>query len=618
MNGILGVVRIVHGLPLDGKLRRYIETIDSSASALLTIINDVLDFSKMEAGKYSLQRVVFDLRTVVQEVCELLATRAHDKGLELICRIDPAMGFLHHGDPDRLRQVISNLVGNAIKFTDRGEVFVDVRVLACSERDEALRLSVSDTGIGIAPDDIGKLFGAFSQVDGSLARRFGGTGLGLTISKRLVEMMGGSIGVRSRLGEGSEFFCDLRLEIAGDSFTNRAAWADGRRAVIVERHPRWRGVICEHLEAWGMGVLCFDRAEEALERIEGSDDPFDVLIIGTHSGDLSVDGFVRRLRSLRGGAKLPIVALYQLGTGSFLSEVENELAAQLPKPLRFSELYNAMQEVLIGKHVSVGKMPSAQALPLAGVERVLVVDDNEINLFVAVEMLEQLGYRVETAKDGAEAVERARSEQFLVVLMDCQMPVMDGYAAAREIRRNEEGRGRHQPIVALTAHALSGERDRVLAAGMDDYVSKPVRPKSLDKIIRRYAALASNGGPPAPSTAEPAGGDACLDDTILRSGKLIALFLTNVPAQLDAIEAAARRQQPADLRSCAHKTKGSCLALGATVMARTAERLQKLAETGRLDGSIELVGAMRRQYREVAAALDRERARTQSPASETR
>ncbi len=218
MNGILGVARLVHKMPLEGKMRRYIETIDSSASALLTIINDVLDFSKMEAGKYSIKRVVFDLRTVVQEVCELQANRAHDKGLELICRIDPKMGSLHHGDPDRLRQVVNNLLGNAIKFTERGEVLVDVRVTQRDDLSETLRVAVIDTGIGIAAKDMPKLFDAFSQVDGSMMRKAGGTGLGLAISKRLVEMMGGSVGVESTPGEGSEFFCELQLQTAGDGF----------------------------------------------------------------------------------------------------------------------------------------------------------------------------------------------------------------------------------------------------------------------------------------------------------------------------------------------------------------------------------------------------------------
>jgi signal transduction histidine kinase/CheY-like chemotaxis protein/HPt (histidine-containing phosphotransfer) domain-containing protein len=607
MNGILGVVRLAHKMPLDGKLRRYIETIDSSSSALLTIINDVLDFSKMEAGKYSLKSVVFDLRTVVQEVCELLATRAHDKGLELICRIDPQMSPLHHGDPDRLRQVVNNLLGNAIKFTEQGEVFVDVRVVQSDAQSESLRIAVIDTGIGIAQQDIEKLFDAFSQVDGSMMRKFGGTGLGLAISKRLVEMMGGTVVVKSALGEGSEFACELQLPTAGDGFGDRGVWAEGKRAVVVESHPRWQGVIREHLEAWGMSVLCFNRGEEALGRIRADVNiRFDVVVIGTQLGELPIDEFVRELRQIEAGVKLPIVALYQLGAGSFVSDVEKELIAQLPKPLRFSELYNALQQILTGRDVTYGTQYSSGELPLNIVGRVLVVDDNEINRFVAAEMLEQMGYQVETAENGAEAVEFVKKSEFLVVLMDCQMPVMDGYAATQEIRRIEGSQGQHQPIIALTAHALSGERERVLAAGMDDYLSKPVRPNSLDRMIRRYAKTKSKVLP-KPQPALVAGDEEpCLDGTVSRSRKLIELFLKNVPGQMDAIETAANQCQIPELRGHAHKTKGSCLALGATTMARTAEKLQRLAESGTLDGSVQLIGTMREQYCVVEVELGRE------------
>lgn len=607
MNGILGVVRLVHKMPLEGKLRRYIETIDTSASALLRIINDVLDFSKMEAGKYTIKTVPFDLRTVVQEVCELLATRAHDKGLELICRLDPRMGSLHHGDPDRIRQVVNNLLGNAIKFTERGEVFVDVRVTDSDARGETLRLAVLDTGIGIAQEDIPNLFDAFSQVDGSMVRKFGGTGLGLAISKRLVEMMGGTVGVKSALGEGSEFFCEIHFELAGNGSTDRGTWAQGKRALVVESHPRWQSVICEHLEAWGISVLRFNRAEEALGRVRvGVDGKLDVAVIGSAGGELTIDEFVRELRKLDAGALLPIVAVYQLGAGSFVSDVEKELVAQLPKPLRFSELYNALQETLMGEKQGSGKLRSSGNMPISCTGRVLVVDDNEINRFVAAEMLEQMGYEVETAENGAEAVEMVQRGDFLVVLMDCQMPVMDGYTATREIRRLEQGQDRHQPIVALTAHALSGERERVLAAGMDDYLSKPVRPSSLDKMIRRYARTRGKVVLQPQPLIIAGDEEPCLDPTVSRSRKLIELFLKNVPAQIAAIAAAAKLGPAAELRAHAHKTKGSCLALGAVRMARCAEDLQKVAETGKTDAAIELVAKLRDLYRDVEQELRQE------------
>jgi signal transduction histidine kinase/DNA-binding response OmpR family regulator len=609
MNGILGIARLMRKMPLEGKLRRYVETIDSSASALLTIVNDVLDFSKMEAGKYSLSRDAFDLRKVVQEACELMAPRAREKGLEFVYRVDPKIGSLYRGDSDRLRQVIHNLLGNAIKFTDRGEVFLDARWLGRDGSTDTLRIVVHDTGIGIARGDIGKLFNAFSQVDGSMVRKFGGTGLGLAISKRLVEMMGGSVGVESVAGEGSEFFCELRLEAAAGPASEREAWADGKRVIVAEGYPRWQTVIREHLEFWGMTVLAFDRAEDALA-FAGTEasGPIDMAIIGTRPGELDVNEFVRRLRVLENGVNVPIIALCQPGTGTVVSDMDTDLITQIPKPVRLSDLHDAIEQAFHGAKRAHDERTSSGEWPVDGAGRILVVDDNEINRFVAAEMLEEMGYGVETARNGAEAVELVDRGEFSVVLMDCQMPVMDGYAATREIRRKEEGRARHQPIVALTAHALPDERQRVLAAGMDDYISKPVRPSSLDKMIRRYAAGA-NETPPQKGIAAEAGEaqDACLDRTVSRSKRLIELFLENVPAQLDVIEASVGRGQIAEIRGSAHKTKGSCLAVGAMPMASTAEKLQHLADTGNIDGAADLVVRLRDQYRKVAVELGHER-----------
>jgi signal transduction histidine kinase/CheY-like chemotaxis protein len=610
MNGILGIARLMNKMPLEGKLRRYVETIDSSASALLTIVNDVLDFSKMEAGKYSLSRDEFDLRKLVQETCDLLATRAREKGLEFVYRIDPKIGSRYRGDSDRLRQVINNLLGNAIKFTDRGEVFLDARWLgrSGSTATETLRIAVRDTGIGIAREDMGKLFNAFSQVDGSMVRKFGGTGLGLAISKRLVEMMGGSVGVESVVGEGSEFFCELHLEALGDHASDREAWADGKRVIVVESNGRWQSVIREHLESWGMSVLTFDRSEDALAyagtKTAGS---IDMAIIGTQPGELGVDEFARRVRSLENGANASIVVLYQPGTGAVVSDADEDPIARIPKPVRRSELYDAVQQAFHGDaNKTHDERTSSGEWPVDGAGRILVVDDNEINRFVAAEMLEQMGYGVVVAKNGSEAVELVDQGEFSVVLMDCQMPVMDGYAATREIRRKEEGRARHQPIVALTAHALPDEREKVLAAGMDDYISKPVRPSSLDRMIRRYAP-GSVEIPQKASVTETPEQEVCLDRTVSRSKRLIELFLANVPAQLDAIESSVGQGQISEIRRSAHKTKGSCLALGAVSMARLAEKLQNLAETGNVDGAPALVVRLREQYRKVAVELVREK-----------
>jgi CheY-like chemotaxis protein len=330
-------------------------------------------------------------------------------------------------------------------------------------------------------------------------------------------------------------------------------------------------------------------------------------IIGTQPGELGVDEFARRVRSLENGANASIVVLYQPGTGAVVSDADEDPIARIPKPVRRSELYDAVQQAFHGDaNKTHDERTSSGEWPVDGAGRILVVDDNEINRFVAAEMLEQMGYGVVVAKNGSEAVELVDQGEFSVVLMDCQMPVMDGYAATREIRRKEEGRARHQPIVALTAHALPDEREKVLAAGMDDYISKPVRPSSLDRMIRRYAP-GSVEIPQKASVTETPEQEVCLDRTVSRSKRLIELFLANVPAQLDAIESSVGQGQISEIRRSAHKTKGSCLALGAVSMARLAEKLQNLAETGNVDGAPALVVRLREQYRKVAVELVREK-----------
>jgi signal transduction histidine kinase/CheY-like chemotaxis protein len=608
MNGILGVVRLARKLSLEGKLRRYIETIESSSSTLLTIINDVLDFSKMEAGKYTLRLVDFDLRAVVEEVCELLAPRAHDKGVELVCRVDPRTRSAYQGDPDRIRQILNNLLGNAVKFTERGEIFVDVQVRGSDASGEGLRFAVTDTGIGIANQDLAGLFDAFSQVDGTTMRKYGGTGLGLAISKRLAEMMGGTIGVRSTLGMGSEFHVELCLKPSGGQSMETGSYAKGKHALVVESQPRWRDVIQEHLEAWGMEVEVFCLAEEALARLAANGKPkLDVAVLSASPTDLDFDVLVRRLRTSPTATHLPIVvALLGYGMDSFASDVEREIAVQLPKPVRFSELCSILRQTLTGAEPRADRSQSSGKIALGGTGRVLVVDDNEINRFVAAEILEQLGYAAELAENGVEAIESIKRAEFSLVLMDCQMPVMDGYVATREIRRIEAERGGHVPIVALTAHALAGERERVLSAGMDDYLSKPVRPSALEKMIRRHAGVRTPIPPKRSIHLGLCDEGTCLDPTVPRSKKLIQLFLKNLPSQLDAIDSAVEGSSGPNLRAHAHKTKGSCLALGASAMAHTAERLQRIAETGELTEAHALALRMRELFAKTVRELHRE------------
>ncbi|HWA75285.1 MAG TPA: response regulator [Polyangiaceae bacterium] len=611
MNGVLGMIRLIQAMPLTPKLRRYVDTIDGSANALLSIINDILDFSKMEAGKYSLQSLSFEPRSVVQEVAELLASRAHDKGLELVCRTAPDFPEAVIGDPDRFRQVLNNLVGNAIKFTESGEVFVDLELESQSEGSVVAKVAIRDTGIGIDARDLPRLYEAFSQVDGTLMRRHGGTGLGLAISKRLVNMMGGDIQVESRLGVGSLFTFTARFGLPEAGASGRApapttTWA-GRRVLLVERNQTWQKVLLEHLGVWQLQTVCVSELSAALECLEKQftlGTAFDALIVDADSADQPLPEFVAGVRMHNGLLKLPILLLTGASASGVQMELEGEFAAQLHKPLRFSELYNSLGRVFSPGAVSAE--PRAVALnqrKRAARDPILVVDDNDINRFVAVEELAQYGYSTEEAENGEQALEMVRRRRYLCVLMDCQMPVMDGYEATRKIRQLEaETQRRRTPIIALTAHALVGERERVVAAGMDDFLSKPFRPSSLDKLLSLHVE------PEAPEQQEVQSDDLArdLDPAVKRSEKLIRLFLGRMPDQLRALGAAIERGEAHEVRALAHKIKGSALALAAERMSAAAELIQREADAKTLSRASSRFSQLEGLYQTVAALLETE------------
>ncbi|WP_437907765.1 response regulator [Sorangium sp. So ce327] len=616
MNGILGVIRLMQNQSLDGKMRRYVETVDASANTLMSIINDVLDFSKLEAGKYVAQHVSYDLRLVIQEVAELMASQAHEKGLELVYRVERRVPTGIVGDPDRFRQVLTNLVGNAIKFTERGEVLIDASISQQDKATALIKLAVVDTGPGIAPDDQKKLFAAFSQVDGSLVRKHGGTGLGLAISKRLVEVMGGEVGLDSTPGQGSRFWFTIRVGVtAGGEQIRSAEWASGRRALVVEISRSWRDVVVEHLVAWGFDAESATSGRDAINRLELAvleKRPFSAAVVGVQMDDLGLEEFLRTIQSVPALQTLPVVALYHMGSSVTLSGMDSSMVTQLPKPLRVSELYNTLQSALTGASTPPPSKPGAEPGKIASKLPVLVVDDNEINRYVAMEQVEQLGLRVETACNGQEALECVKRKRYVAVLMDCQMPVMDGYTATQEIRAWERSRNRHTVIIALTAHALVGERDRVLAAGMDDYLAKPVRPQSLQKTLWRHVVLSRDEPPSSRSPSAPeleAARAPVLDPEVPRSRKLIELVLKNVPAQLDGLEAVIRSAVAAEIKANAHKLKGSMLSIGAARVAELAEKMQLAAGQGELPQAGDIT-RLRDEFDSVSAALKEELAAT--------
>ena len=632
MNGVLGMSKLILSMPIDSKLRRYVATIDASATALLTIINDVLDFSKMEAGKYALVPCKFELAPVLQDVLELLASRAHDKGLELISRIEPGLPAMLVGDPDRFRQVLNNLVGNAVKFTEHGEVFVEVTLESLSSEDVLVKVAVTDTGIGIDPADLPKLYEAFSQLDGSLARRHGGTGLGLAISKRLVELMGGEMRVESELGQGSTFSFTARFGVeSGKREVSAPPVTDGLRVLLVEPHRRAGEVLLEALLGVGVSAERCETGERALSLLRQSP-AFSVVIMNRDVGDRPAEALASAIRAL-GGIQQPRLVL--LNTRDQAREPNPLFSAELPKPVRFSELCDCLSDDDARAARVLSRAPLPATVSQAS-RRVLVVDDNEVNRFVVVEHLEQRGYVTDQAVDGQAAFEKFKSNEYACLLMDCQMPVMDGYAATRAIRGLEQELGRDRtPIIALTAHALAGERERVIDAGMDDFLSKPFRPSTLDGILRRYSernasernASEQSASEPgvardrrvvevvhaAASAREALGSSEDLDPKASRSEKLIRLFLERLPEQLAALARAVEAGDIAQIRALSHKTKGSALALAAQRMSETAAEMQHQAETGNLTRMPLELRRLQQQYAVVAELLEAELGRRTAP-----
>ncbi len=618
MNGILGVSRLVQQLPLEGKLRRYVQTIDASAQSLLTIINDVLDFSKLEAGKYTISHIPFDLRAALGEVAELQAARAYEKGLELICRFSPELPTYLMGDADRVRQIANNLVSNAVKFTDRGEVLIDARPVVRADGKTVLQVSITDSGIGIAKEDQSKLFESFSQVDGTLSRQHGGTGLGLAISKRLVELMGGEVGLESTTGVGSRFYFDLPLEADPNPPALRdISWTSGKRGLVVETNPRWRQVIEENLMAWGIEVQRAESTAQAVHLLETSKEqgnPFHLVVLGGLPTRESHAEFVQKVRTIRDGHEIRVVLVYHLGDETTLSELEGELIGQIPKPLRVSQLYNCIQGAFTRRGLEPTRARAVREQSLHSEFPILVVDDNEINRFVAEEQLTELGLVVELAENGALAVEMVKKKRYVAVLMDCQMPVLDGYGATRAIREFEKGKDRQTIVIALTAHAMSGERDRVLQAGMDDYLSKPARSQEIKKMLLRHAGSSMIGGPSgaanlgeAPAAQPvPTFDQMMLDPEVSRSKKLVSLVFRDLPVQLDLVRRAQTSDAPAELRAHAHKLKGSLLAIGAPRMAAIAKELQRAAEEGALSSAAPLIALLEQDLPRLRTALETE------------
>jgi CheY-like chemotaxis protein len=493
MNGVIGMTGLLLDTPLDREQHDFVETIRQCGDQLLTIINDILDFSKIEAGKLVFETVDFDLREVVEDTLDLLAENAHAKGLELLGLVHPDIFSHLRGDPGRLRQILTNLVGNAIKFTDCGEVALFVSQQSATNGDVTLRFEVKDTGIGIDSEAQQRLFQAFNQADGSTTRRYGGTGLGLAIARQLVGMMQGEIGLESEPEKGSTFWFTARFKKqTGPVRTESAGDLAGRRVLVVDDNATNRQILQLQLESLRMHPVMASNSFQALELLRdaaGKGAPFDLAILDLQMPKMDGLMLAREIRKETALADTRIVLLSSLGQRLDAAELQAAGVEEfLVKPIKHSRLSERLASVMGLKTIAIpaDNPPSRQKVAdRRPVPRILLAEDHTINQKVALRLIESLGYRADAVGNGVEVLDALQRVPYDIIFMDCQMPELDGYETTRRIRRQHP---RPVHIIAMTAHAMQGDREKCLAAGMDDYISKPVRTPDLQAAIEQWHA----------------------------------------------------------------------------------------------------------------------------------
>ncbi|MBT0960750.1 response regulator [Denitromonas iodatirespirans] len=617
MNGIIGMTELALDTPLDSEQREYLNNVKASGEALLTILNDILDFSKIEAGKMGLEAIDFSMRSVVSDTVKTLALRAHQQGLELLYEIDPEVPAVLKGDPGRIRQILLNLVGNALKFTSRGQVMVHVSRQDGGEAGSLVAVSVKDSGIGIAADKLSAIFEAFSQADSSTTRKFGGTGLGLAICQRLVALMGGELQASSEVGVGSDFRFTLRLPEVAAATQPDGRQMCGRRILVADRSQAVRDLLVRVVGRWGMSCVTVGDGEAMMAELKKAGDgdaPFDFVMVDVGMPEPGGFALARQLRGETQWLDRIVMMLTTHNQRQDLARCKDlGLSSRLIKPFSADEVCEVLMAAVAGQSTDDDALfefdPELTLTQLSqgrdDSRDILLVEDNPVNQAVAIKMLEKAGHRIAVAGNGQEAIEMLENRRFDLVLMDVQMPVMGGIEATQAIRAREArrswamaGQWKAMPIIAMTAHAMAGDRQRCLDAGMDDYVTKPIKPADL------FAAIARAGGDDASAAADPdwsllematrSGGTSVLDLDQTRQlldgdeealEKLVDLFFADFAGSLQKLKSSAGSGDLAALAAIAHTVKGSVGVFNAMAALDAAAAVEHAAREGKLEAA---------------------------------
>ncbi|MBD3880357.1 response regulator [Phormidium tenue FACHB-886] len=625
MNAVIGMTGLLLDTPLTAEQQSFARTIRTSGDALLTIINDILDFSKIESGKLELEQQSFSLRTCIEESLDLVASKAAEKGLEIAYVIDPEMPDLFTGDTTRLRQILVNLLSNAVKFTHTGEVTVGVAARELHDGEAptyALRFAVKDTGIGIPPDRLDRLFRPFTQIDSSITRTYGGTGLGLVISQRLSELMGGRIWVDSEVGVGSTFYVSIVVPLAGQSKSTAEidlTALQGKRLLIVDDNATYRKALTMQAQFWGMKATAVGSGNCALEVIQQNS--FDLLVLDAKMPDLdglTLAGAIRQHPHFR---ETPLILLTPIGKSeSTLGAKSIKVAAYLNKPLKYNQLAQVLIRVLNGQTQATPATPLQSAEPLGTRHplRILLAEDHLVNQKMALLILQRLGYRADVASNGIEVLGALRRQPYDLVLMDVQMPEMDGLSATRRICQEWQVRPR---IVAMTANAMQGDRQRCLDAGMDDYITKPIRVNELVQVLEKAQPLTDDSNRTSQASSLLVSTFDTLQDVRRNAGadnpkdwiEIIDCYLEESPKLLHLLQEALAQADLTTLRRTAHTLKAGSATLGAQSLAHLCKQLEAMLQSDEIpNAASDYVCQIEAEYDKVQIALSLERSRCRS------